>query len=382
MIPSEKDLGINGNLKTMQLSELLQWLSLGQKTGTLVMESRGVAKRIYFQGGRIASSSSSDHREYLGHFLVSHGYITEEELKMAMEVQEESNILLGKILVMINAISETDLLRLMRKKAEESIYDCFLWEEGSFEFTDGDLAELKMVPLSLDVTGIVMEGLRRYDEWSQIRQQVPDSSVVPQIVQPLSLETLSEQEKLVVPYIDGQRSVEEIALQTHNAEFIVSRLIFEGLRSGSMMLVEAEPARKIAAAGSRVVENDVDHFLQRGKAELKSDPHAAYRMFKVASDLDPGNGRAIEAMRDAERRIKKALEKDGVKGDRVPELAIPLMDLTKRAFSPHEGFILSRINGQWDVKSIMKISPIKELEVLMIFQRLLKDKVIRWKAQR
>jgi len=94
----------------MQLSELLQWLSLGQKTGTLLIDGHGVEKRIYFQTGRINSSSSSDQREYLGHFLVSHGYITEEELKMAMEVQEESNILLGKILVMINAISETDLL--------------------------------------------------------------------------------------------------------------------------------------------------------------------------------------------------------------------------------------------------------------------------------
>ena len=31
--------------------------------------------------------------------------------------------------------------------------------------------------------------------------------------------------------------------------------------------------------------------------------------------------------------------------------------------------MLSRINGQWDVKSIMKISPMKELEVLMIFQQ-------------
>ena len=29
---------------------------------------------------------------------------------MAMEVQEESHILLGKILVMINAIAESDLL--------------------------------------------------------------------------------------------------------------------------------------------------------------------------------------------------------------------------------------------------------------------------------
>ena len=167
----------------MQLSELLQWLSLGQKTGTLLIEGRGVEKRIYFQNGRINSSSSSDQREYLGHFLVSHGYITEEELKMAMEVQEESNILLGKILVMINAISETDLLRLMRKKAEESIYDVFLWEEGNFEFVDGELPELKMVPLSLDVTGIIMEGLRRYDEWKRIRVEIPDNQIVPRIVQ-------------------------------------------------------------------------------------------------------------------------------------------------------------------------------------------------------
>ena len=46
-------MGITGNLNTMQLSELLQWLSLGQKTGTLLIEGRGVEKRIYFQNGRI-----------------------------------------------------------------------------------------------------------------------------------------------------------------------------------------------------------------------------------------------------------------------------------------------------------------------------------------
>ena len=63
----------------------------------------------------------------------------------------------------------------------------------------------------------------------------------------------------------------------------------------------------------------------------------------------------------------------------LPELAITIPELTERTFSPHEGFVLSRINGQWDVKSIMKISPMKELEVLMIFQHLLRDRVIRWK---
>ncbi|MEP6767254.1 MAG: DUF4388 domain-containing protein [Acidobacteriota bacterium] len=375
-------MGITGNLKTMQLSELLQWLSLGQKAGTLLINGHGVEKRIYFQNGRINSSSSSDQREYLGHFLVSHGYITEEELKMAMEVQEESNILLGKILVMINAISETDLLRLMRKKAEESIYDVFLWEEGSFEFVDGELPDLKMVPLSLDVTGIIMEGLRRYDEWQRIRLRVPDDTVIPQIVRPLNIDELSEREKLIVPYIDGQRSIEEIALQTHNAEFNVARLVFEGLRNETMGLVQIERSpRQAVAVGAGGSESEVEQFLARGKAHLKDDPQKAYRMFKVASDLDPSDGRAADAIRQAEREIKGALEKDGITGDRIPEIAIPVSKLTELPFSPHEGFVLSRINGVWDVKSIMKISPIKELEVLMIFQSLSKKEVIRWKKK-
>ncbi|HXM78489.1 MAG TPA: DUF4388 domain-containing protein [Thermoanaerobaculia bacterium] len=373
-------MGITGNLKTMQLSELLQWLSLGQKTGTLLINGHGVEKRIYFQGGRIYSSSSSDRREYLGQFLVSHGYITEEELKMAMQVQEESNILLGKILVMINAISETDLLRLMRKKAEESIYDLFLWQEGGFEFVEGALPELKMVPLSLDVTGIVMEGMRRFDEWQRIRLRVPDDTVIPQIVRPLNIDELSEREKVIVPYIDGQRTIEAIALQTHNTEFNVARLVYEGLRSETMALAEAvRPSRRAVAVGGSGGETEVEQFLARGKANLKVDPQKAYRMFKVASDLDPSDGRAADAIRQAEREIKGAIEKDGIRGHRVPELAIPVSKLTELSFSPHEGFVLSRINGVWDVKSIMKISPINELEVLMIFQSLAKQGVIVWK---
>lgn len=367
----------------MQLSELLQWLSLGQKTGTLLIEDHGVEKRIYFQNGRINSTSSSDQREYLGHFLVSHGYITEEELKMAMEVQEESNILLGKILVMINAISETDLLRLMRKKAEESIYDVFLWGEASFEFVDGELPDLKMVPLSLDVTGIIMEGLRRFDEWQRIRVRVPDKNVIPQIIKPLNLDSLSEREKLIVPYIDGERTIEAIALQTHNPEFSVARLVFEGLRNETMALPDVGSQRRQAiAVGNGVVENEAERFLQKGMAQLRDDPQAAYRLFKVASDLDPSDGRAVEAIRDAERMIKAGLERDGIRGDKIPELALAISELTTRHFSPQEGFVLSRINAQWDVKAIMKISPMKELEVMMIFQRFLKDSVIRWKAKK
>ena len=127
--------------------------------------------------------------------------------------------------------------------------------------------------------------------------------------------------------------------------------------------------------------SEVDHFLQRGRAQLKDDPQAAYKMFKVAYELDATDGRTAESLREAEREIKAALERDGVSGEKIPELAVPMQSLTQRPFSPHEGFVLSRINGQWDVKSIMKISPIKELDVLMIFHKFLKDGVIHLKAR-
>ena len=125
-------MALTGNLSTMLPGDLLQWLSLGQKTGTLVVTNRRVEKKIFFKAGRVISSATNDPREYLGQFLMSHGYLTEPELKKAMEVQLQSGILLGKILVMIDVITEQDLQRLMRLKAEEEIYDIFLWNDGDF----------------------------------------------------------------------------------------------------------------------------------------------------------------------------------------------------------------------------------------------------------
>ena len=371
-------MGITGNLRTMALSELLQWLSLGAKNGTLLVEGHGIEKRIYFQNGRVASSSSSDQREYLGHFLVAHGYITEEELKMAMEVQEESSILLGKILVMINAISENDLLRLMRKKAEESIYDVFLWEEGDFEFIDNELPDQKMIPLSLDVTGIILEGLRRYDEWKRIRETLPTMAVVPRITRPLAFDRLSDQQKLIVPYVNGQRSIEEIAVQTHNSEFVVARMIYAGIRDGTMAVhqrsigVEAPVAPRDRAA-------EIDQLVRRGREALASDPEGAWKLFRSAADLDPSDGRPRDAMRAAEDRLRARLAAEGVELHRVPVLKVPLDRLTSFNFTPNEGFVLSRINGSWDVKSILQISPIREIEVLLVFHRLLRDGVIEWR---
>ena len=240
----------------MQLSELLQWLSMGQKTGTLLVHGRPGEKRIYFDHGRIISSSSTVEREYLGHFLVAHGYITDEELTRAMEVQQESKILLGKILVMIGAISEEDLAAILRLKAAETIYDIFLWTEGAFEFVDGNVPQLPMVPISIDVTGLVMEGLRRYDEWIRIRTKIGSHREIPAIVAPVDVDGLTERERIVLKAIDGARSLSEIAVGTHNSEFFVNSVVFHLLGEGKAELIGTRPHGSGSLEMPRVQEEE------------------------------------------------------------------------------------------------------------------------------
>ena len=86
-------------------------------------------------------TSSSDPREYLGQFLISRDYISEDQLNKAMETQLKSGIKLGKILIMVGILEESELETVLQLKAEENIYDLFLWEEGDFVFQDLEAIE-------------------------------------------------------------------------------------------------------------------------------------------------------------------------------------------------------------------------------------------------
>ena len=319
-------MGVSGNLKSMLPGDLLQWLSLGQKTGTLVVTNGVVEKKIFFRRGRVISSASNDPREYLGQFLMSHGYLTEPELKKAMEVQQQSRILLGKILVMIDAIREEDLVRLMRLKAEESIYDIFLWQDGEFRFIDDELPPYEMIPLQVDVTGIILEGTRRVDEWARMRELIPGESLVPVVERAIADSAdRDDADRTILNAIDGRRTIAEIVLETRSSSFRVAEAIFPLVREGSVRLVSPPKA-------------PVD---ERAQAVILSDLSAV-----------------------------------GLSKSKVPRVARSLDDITDMNFTPSEGFMLSRINGQWDIGSLIKISPIREPDAMRIFYRLWKDGVI------
>jgi hypothetical protein len=442
-------MAIAGNLRTMQLSELLQWLSTGLKTGTLVVRGAPGEKRIYFNNGRVTSSSSTLEREHLGRFLVGFGFITEEELIRALEVQQESRILLGKILVMIGAIKEQELADLVRLKAAETIYDMFLWTEGSFAFIDGEIPSLPMVPISSDVTGIVMEGLRRFDEWQRIKTRIPTMRVIPSVVMPVE-EELPERDKMILGATNGRRAIDQIALETHNPDFHVAKLIYDLMLTGHVILVgereetttepvfaEIEPIEEDSSSFDPLMSGDLhtipggalpaapeeefrlappaprtpvpttdfNQFLKRGPdsgatlsrrtaprpadsadtlPNLKSDktekpvktetPPAPEPAVKL-----PPPAPAVETVEAAFSQAPLVEPPPRIPAGSIPVLRKPMEELMNFPFTPPEAFIVSRINGIWDVRSIARISPFPEVEVTRIFHKLHKSGVITFK---
>ena len=376
-------MGLSGNLRTMLPGDLLQWLSLGQKSGTLVITNKRVEKKIFFRTGRVISSASNDPREYLGQFLMSHGYLTEPELKKAMEVQVQSGILLGKILVMIDVISEKDLQRLMRLKAEEEIYDIFLWSDGEFYFIDNELPQMEMIPLQVDVTGIMMEGTRRVDEWQRIREIVANDAVVPTPIREIDPTDLEEHELLIARAIDGKRSIAEIVLETRSSEFAVSSTVGTLVRQGSIFVVD--PTREVKSLSDtgpapKVEFNEDDEIqslLTGAQNALRGkDFEKTQRLLRAAQNLDPNHPKVRSAIKGAETVILGDLRNQGLSESKVPKVARSLEEITQMNFSPNEGFILSRINGQWDIGSLIKISPIRETDAMLIFHKLWKDGII------
>ena len=373
-------MGITGNLRTMELAELFQWLSQARKTGTLVVRNATVEKRVIFQDGRILTSSSTDPNEYLGNFLVNHGYLTELELTRAMQMQESSRMLLGKILVTLGVISEEDLHRMLRLKCEESLYELFTWPEGEFRFLDGELPAQALVPLSLDVTAVVFEGMQRVDEWRRLRELIPDADALPVLIAPLD-ETVSDPAtRQVLALVDDQRTVAEIATALHAAEFFVCRHLRPQILADRVKIIRprrivtkaAPPAAAPAAAPAPPVP-DADALAGAASRYLAArDLESSLRYLRAARSLEP-ESRKLEALaQKIEEGVRATVEAAGVVSGAIPILARSLEELSRERLSPQEGFLLTRLDGSYDVHSLLNLSALPALDTLVQIWKLLR----------
>jgi hypothetical protein len=365
--------GISGNLETMELAELLQWLSGAQKTGTLAVDDGAVQKQIVFRDGRVISTASSDPREHLGAILISHGFITEGELAAAIERQRSESTLIGKLLVEMGAIDERDLYRMLRLKAEESLYDVFTWPRGEFRFHDGQLPPPQtLVPLALDVAAVVLEGMQRIDEWRRLREIVPSSDCVPVAVGAFDETEMGEWDAQVLAHVDDDRAVGEIARLVHASEFYVAKILVRQLHAGRLKIVRPRGSKLPApAAAPAAPPISAARLLEEARQRLaKGESEAALRHARAARALDPEDRKVEAAVVEIEDAVRRELEKAEMRPGDVPKLARPFEELAKLRLSPQEGYLLSRIDGVHDLRSLLRLGPLSPLETQLLLRKL------------
>ncbi|UCE26953.1 MAG: DUF4388 domain-containing protein [Candidatus Coatesbacteria bacterium] len=117
---------------------------------------------------------------------------------------------------------------------EKAAYEVFDWDEGKFAFQTDVAAPDRTI--TLDCHNLVLEAVRRLDEWDKIRAVIPTNDYV--IGFSAVHEDLASRIKLeaadwkIVSLIDGSSSPKEIAEKSGTSEFETSLIICELVRLG------------------------------------------------------------------------------------------------------------------------------------------------------
>lgn len=117
----------------------------------------------------------------LGRLLIRYGIVTEEGHKRARELRKTRSVAVAKALVELEIVTEPQLARFLRKKAEGDLYDLFDTVEGQFTFTERDLPTLDLLPIRVDVSKMLLRVTQHKDEKGEydfdssgIHLEIPD----------------------------------------------------------------------------------------------------------------------------------------------------------------------------------------------------------------
>jgi len=128
---------IKGDISVMPVTDLLQWIDLTKKTGTIIMSCRGTEKKIYMENGKIVYVSSNKEGERLGEFIMKNSHLDSEKIKSALIRSQSMKVPFTQMLIDLNYFTADDLELTIIRYAKDLLIDAVSWEDGWFEFIQG-----------------------------------------------------------------------------------------------------------------------------------------------------------------------------------------------------------------------------------------------------
>ena len=265
-----------GNIRDFSLSDFLYLVDRGYKTGCLHLSRGDDKSSLYFTSGKLTTAICSHHPEPNPELLVNKGHLTLDQMQKAIAHQRSNGgANLADIFVDYKYIERSKLQSVLQQHIEEGVYILFGWPDGDFRFEQNQSPDPNslMMPTPLAVDHLIMEGVRRIDEWGRIRDRIPSMALVVRFVDQPAEKTrninLAPEEWRVFARINGKDTLEDIARKTNMSHFDVSRIVYGFLTAGlvemqkSQRPVPTDPMGRPLQEAPRVKKGLVSRIINR-----------------------------------------------------------------------------------------------------------------------
>jgi len=247
----EKRAALKGDIESFSLIDTIAMLHTNRKTGILHVSIKDVdaTKSVYFKNGEVVFASSSLLEDRLGESLRRSGKITADQIEgIQKELTPKKKI--GKLLVEKNFISPKELWMGVRRQVEEIVYSLFRYRKGKFVFLEGEVEQEKIVTISLMTNELIMEGVRRVNEWERFVEKIPSGDTIFTKRTPSPDLGLNPDEQAILDLVDGDRTVSQICSASGKTEFDTYRALFYLVQAGFITLREGEAVEVIGRSWS------------------------------------------------------------------------------------------------------------------------------------
>jgi outer membrane protein assembly factor BamB/tetratricopeptide (TPR) repeat protein len=296
-------MSFKGDLSTIGLGEVFQMISMSQKEGTLIVQDTESRKCVFFGVSGVQLISSGRRKGMkVGDMLLRAGKVTEDQLQDALENGRIQKKKVGEILVEGGIVSEDEIKQIIREQIEEEIYDLFLWKKADFEFVEGPAAEelkdpdAQVTQLAFDVNGLLLEAVRRADEWAIINQSIPSIDSIFMFVSESDRheedKASADTAKRVYRLVDGRMPISEIVENTGVSKFETCKVLVDLYNRGRIRLLTVPETMDLAL--KRMAEGNRERGMRMYLAAAAQAPTDAKVISQVAKFLE-GEGLGKEA---------------------------------------------------------------------------------------
>jgi hypothetical protein len=263
---TDDELTIRGDIETSSVPELLRSLLGSGETGVLTVRNGDAAKTISIHDGRIVYATSNDVDERLGESLLVQGKLTVRQyLEASKLIRPDTR--LGAILVEMNALGPDELMPAVEHQVREILMELFTWTRGDYELVIKDLDPEGVEILNLSTENLILEGIRRSKNWSQVTRAIGDIGTVffPTGNTDMGYKLdLTAEEQDILGHVNGRATVEHICDVSYLSNFETCRILWALLVLGVIRKAQAGDAAALDEQDlERERELDLEAIVER-----------------------------------------------------------------------------------------------------------------------